>query len=430
MKWDISRDDNIMDNIIDGADDFMLEDIQRNDVVDTKVIKKMTLEKSGIVKSSKKRVKKRTVFTLIAAAVAIIALGTVAVGASGTFDSVFGEYFAGEPTNGLYPGGNVSVNINGELKADFMGITGDDRVALAAISITKEDGSDFVSGKMDSFVSFSGDNDLDENGMISMTSAEENVTLNKTLSVPDSMLDAYGYVGNLSTNNTVELLFGIRSEPDVSPKGRGLYFSIAPKMYIYQIDKRLFDFEFEEMSDVCADMKKYRSELKDGQVLKIYYDTKVDKWFLITAYKTAYDFDLSVSVKLNYRSDNKYFYTSADNIVTCKSATCRICDISAGSLMVSMNGECVSDISDFDVSFSDDSEKISDSIANSKVFLTMKDGTEVACRCDTYSSGDQDGKYDWEWIFTYVDPNSDRLMRIDPENIVSITVDDMTFSVK
>ena len=101
-----------MDHIVDNIDDTIPDDIVKPNDIDSREIRKMAFEKAGISQKPKKYRKKRVVFTLIAAVLAAAVLGTATAGASGSFDAVFGEYFAGESSEGLYPGGEVSIDVN------------------------------------------------------------------------------------------------------------------------------------------------------------------------------------------------------------------------------------------------------------------------------------------------------------------------------
>lgn len=116
--------------------------------VKTENVKKLFKEKMNgetvTVRTSRKKGKKKTIFVLAAAIVATLALGTVGAGAAGSFDAVFGERFAGERVNGVYSGANVSVTSSDSYNTEFLGICGDHHNTMAAIKITKADGTGFA----------------------------------------------------------------------------------------------------------------------------------------------------------------------------------------------------------------------------------------------------------------------------------------------
>ena len=104
----------------------------------------VTMIKAGKGKKRKSSFRKKLTVTLIAAAVGTAVLGTIGVGAMGGFNEAFGERFAGERINGIYPGGNVNISTNDKVKAEFLGIAGDKNKVMAAVTVKKTDGSAFV----------------------------------------------------------------------------------------------------------------------------------------------------------------------------------------------------------------------------------------------------------------------------------------------
>lgn len=420
-----------MDNMIEGADDFMLENVERNDLVDSGIIKKMAFERAGISKTHKKRMKKGTMITLIAAAAAVLALGTATVGASGSFDSVFGEYFAGESVDGLYAGGNASVDVKGGLKAEFLGVTGDNTSAYAAISVKKADGGSFADKDKDVVILLGEDISVDKNGKESIIDCfDYDVEMKNPIFDFSPHSFNSGYNCSLNSDDTINLLFSI-SGCDVDPKGKEFEFSAGPELYLYQIDKRLCEAEYgEAQSDkLYAQMKKYVPELKDGQVILRYYDEALDKWFLVIADKTVYNFELSAHVKMNYRTEYKEFDITSNKTVSYNRTKLLINEATAGAFTVCVKGESGS-ITEGAAS------DISDDVSKSSVYLTMKDGSRVECKCSSTKFGGQlpgegmEGTADFAWTFEYSSTPRYRQGIIDPNDIVSLTVGDMTFNVK
>ena len=100
------------------------------------------------MKNSKK-VSVKKIVSVVAVAVAIGAAATVtAQAATGVFNPAFGEIFAGQPANGVFPGSDVSVKSN-DLDVEFVGVTGDETEMYSIYNITKKDGSNFVESTED-----------------------------------------------------------------------------------------------------------------------------------------------------------------------------------------------------------------------------------------------------------------------------------------
>ena len=431
MKWDISREDNIMDYIIEDANGFDLENVERKDITNNDTIKKMVFKKAGLTKRCKKQIKKKTMFALISAA-AVLVLGVVTVGASGSFDSTFGEFFAGEAVDGLYGKGDASVSVKGDLKAEFMGVTGDNTSAYAAISVKKADGSSFADKDKDVVILFGEDISVDKNGKESMIDCfDYDITMKNPIFDFSHHSFSGGYDCSLSSDDTIKILFSI-SGSDVSPKGKEFEFSAGPELCLYQIDKRLCEAEYGEAeSDKLYDsMKKYLPELKDGQVILRYYDEVLNKWFLVIADKTVYNFELSANVKMNYHTEYKEFDITSDKTAGDKQTKLVINEVTAGAFTVCVKGEA-SSITEKGAS------DIADDISKSSVYLTMKDGSriEIEC-CNSMQFGVEqpgagmEGTAEFSWTFKY--PSTLRYKNgiIDPDDIESLTVGDMTFNAK
>ncbi len=135
------------DKIPEGVDTDSLEPEMN---IDPEDIKKSVLASINNQKNSskKKAFNKKLTLTLIAAVVGISILGTVSAAAFGGFKKIFGERFAGnEVSNIIYPGENADLNTNKNIKAELIGIIGDNNEVMAAVSLTKSDGSAFVDYK-------------------------------------------------------------------------------------------------------------------------------------------------------------------------------------------------------------------------------------------------------------------------------------------
>lgn len=428
MKWDISREDNIMDYIIEDANEFDLENVERKDITNNDTIKKMVFKKADLTKRCKKHIKKKTMFALISAA-AVLVLGMVTVGASGSFDSAFGEFFAGEAVDGLYGKGDASVNIKGDLKAEFMGVTGDNTSAYASISLKKADGSSFADKDKDVVILLGEDISVDKNGKETMIDCfDYDIKMKNPIFDFSQHSFSSGYDCSLSSDDTINLLFTISSS-DVDPKGKEFEVSAGPELYLYQIDKRLCEAEYGEAESdkLYAQMKKYVPELKDGQVVLRYYDEALNKWFLVIADKTVYNFELSANVKMNYRTDYKEFKITKEFDVNSKK-NLQLDKVTAGAFAVNIKGR-IGSISQREII------NIRNNFEKNPIYLIMNDGSKI--KCESYSSScsfssikeGKNGTAEFDWIFDYSLIENKRKI-IDVNNIESITIGDIKFDIK
>lgn len=143
------KTNNIFDYMDKDSSDIDEMTILENTGVKTENVREIFMNKVNAQNKqakTKKTGRKKTFIVLAAAVAATLALGTVGAGAAGSFNSVFGERFAGEKTNGVYGGANVNINTADGYNTEFLGISGDHHTVLAALNITKADGSSFVKG--------------------------------------------------------------------------------------------------------------------------------------------------------------------------------------------------------------------------------------------------------------------------------------------
>lgn len=120
--------------------------VQKETGINEENVTKLLREKMNKGKVTKIH-RKRKIFAFLAAAVAAtLVIGTVSAGAAGSFNSVFGERFAGERVNGIYSGGNVSIQTDPQFSGELFGITGDDNNVFNAISIRHSDRKAFIDG--------------------------------------------------------------------------------------------------------------------------------------------------------------------------------------------------------------------------------------------------------------------------------------------
>ena len=105
--------------------DLEEETVIKETGIDTAKVKESIMKEIKSGKKTKKNSIKK-IFSIAAIAAAITAAATITVqAATGVFNPAFGEIFAGQPANGVFPGSDVSVKSD-MLDIDFLGITGDE----------------------------------------------------------------------------------------------------------------------------------------------------------------------------------------------------------------------------------------------------------------------------------------------------------------
>ena len=70
------------------------------------------VKNNGKTKAVKKRKTKKVITVIAAAIAAVLALGTITAGATGSFNGVFGKMFSGQAADGMYSGGSVDISSN------------------------------------------------------------------------------------------------------------------------------------------------------------------------------------------------------------------------------------------------------------------------------------------------------------------------------
>ena len=87
--------------------DLEEETVIKETGIDTAKVKESIMKEIKSGKKTKKNSIKK-IFSIAAIAAAITAAATITVqAATGVFNSVFGEIFAGQPANGVFPGSDV-----------------------------------------------------------------------------------------------------------------------------------------------------------------------------------------------------------------------------------------------------------------------------------------------------------------------------------
>lgn len=345
MKWDISRERNLFDDMKENMDFEISENVDVNvSNIKNTIFAEINKDKKS---KSKKHISKKFVLSLIAATLGTALLFTVTVGATGGFNSILSEHFAGDDINGVYSGGNVELSTADKYTAEFAGIAGNDHEVETLIKIRNKDGSPFVENLENTFVRVEDYDDIvdsyyissentgeelaqipDWNGKIN-TSAEVN-TQNYILNIKDTTFDKImnNFSGNSAEHNnernfninfenesTINLnVYYHRHSDDRSIKGKDLEIS-QNEIYIYHVEKVIYSYNIREYEEKYKDFEKlwkvtsyergkaeYENAkyIKENQVITSYKDGC--NFYLVIAEKTRIPVDLSLSVTLNYKN--------------------------------------------------------------------------------------------------------------------------------
>ena len=237
--------------------------------VNTDNVKKLFREKLNAQENSgktssrkiKRRGKKRTILIAAAVAASMVVFGAVGAGAAGSFDSVFGENFAGDKVDGVYSGGNVSVSSADGYKTEFLGIAGDYHSVAAAVNITKADGSAFVSGDnirytyiLDTPYGIIGEKDEEEfrEAAISAAQGESKVTVNQSLwnkVTNNSKAPAEDGLRGYYLTSPDKIKFVMKyDDPEYSLVGQKLTFN-TKNLYIYNVTEEIASCRIDEGYD-------------------------------------------------------------------------------------------------------------------------------------------------------------------------------------
>ena len=318
---------------------------------------KLSADKKKGGKTNMKRSRRKTAVILAAAAVTVLALGTVTVGAMGGMNSFIGEHSAGEMVNNLYPGSNIELSVNENYKAEFTGISGDDTNMVSLVRIQNADGSDIIESGKDCFIE---SNDyysyydkncvqteeevydiLDRNGEFDLNGrhlrkAKIWHTVGEKISDttgPEFDNDAKAMISHsvwfrdpfdttypcfvsyeMADSKTVNCYLSSHIDSGLLQSLKGETLKAEDKdLYIYQIDKVLYETDSEEeFAYFSADYDRYNGlisenikTLNDDQVITI------NNYSMVIATRKKIDIDMNLSVKLDYKSNTKEFSSDA-----------------------------------------------------------------------------------------------------------------------
>ncbi len=380
--------------------------ITEDNGVDTErvVSKVMTAVKTGRKTSA---YSKRGIIGVAAAIAAVAAIGTVSVGAVGGFNQVFGNWFAGEPKYGLFPGDNISCSSD-KKDIDFKGISGDDNFVGAAFSIKNKDGSSFVDSGDGTFVIY-GSND------ISVTESPVSMLFGHDINRGGSVWY------RLEDKDTIGVT-ALYSDACAHLKGERMTIK-EEKLYVYHLDKVIGGVEnsFDDLTE------KYKNEMKQNQTVFMYSASGAyedNKYYIATEYIIPVDFELSVT--LNYKTTTREIDLADGKQLSMNDVDMTINNVKANSFGMTVNATVgaipfpaipnVEGLSELDAMMADHEyiEKVNSLGFGIQFDITMKDGSKLTAKSDsrliesnseTSSTGDLNCTYMKDGKFAVIDPD-------------------------
>ena len=318
----MTKTNNIFNYMLNDPENIDEKTVYENTGVNPDNVKELVMNKIHESKSVKKNTGKIIRFTLVAAAAAAV-LGTSVAAASGTFNPVFGQLFAGEAPNGAYTGGNVKINSDA-LDINFEGVVGDTSKAYSMMTITKKDGSPIVDDSKNIMMVKTADSFEEYDPTVSIShslledvfggkkelkdvlyySFEDDCTLKATVGISDSR----NLIGSTMNINESALIVWrvdevVRTKDELS------------KMYQDYMDGKYED----EYLDVIGRVKKEYEEkighpIAENQEIMPGFDENGyildDDWrfhTIVLAHYEKIDFKYDLSVKLNYKDTSVSF---------------------------------------------------------------------------------------------------------------------------
>ena len=413
----MTKTKNIFNYMLNDPENIDEKTIYENTGVKIENVKRLVMNRIHESKSAPKKNKGKIIrFTLIAAAAAAV-LGTSVAAATGGFNSVFGEMFAGEMEGGMYAGGNVQIKSD-DLAIDFKGIAGDKHEVYGMMTITKKDGSAFVENADDYFFGYtsSSDEKVDcilspmnqlmgklwyfgqemQGGNITYTFKDAN-TVNAVISYTSQ----YNLIGETLTVNESKPLFYHTEKVLCTDEEISEFFS--------NINKNT---DMSQSPHLIA-QRKYENTLKDGQIFT--FDAK-GNFVIAREYPFALDYDLSV--KLNYKDTTKYLNEAKGKKVSynnCNDMT--VTDLEAHAFGLTLDVVYPTDDRD---EMDAIQEKFDSSIID-HVEVTMQDGTVYAA--DDYGSYQSDNMQRLRFSFSSDDWKT---VVINPDKITKVVYNGIT----
>ena len=379
------------------------------------------------IKSSKKSKKASVgkVFSIIAIAAAIAAAATVTASATtGVFNPAFGELFAGEPANGVFPGTDITISSD-QLDIEFVGVTGNETNMFSIYNITKKDKSSFV--------------DTTDNYIFLGTNADMDVTESAykklKLGLDGSRGWGMGVSYDFADENTIRATVSY-SDTAGCIKGERLtvtdketsFFHVDEVLYADATDTFMGCFEFMENNQEMIE-KKQATFGEDQFITEIIRNGHAE---LVAVTETTIPFEYELGVKLNYKTTERTFPSAAGKTFNALNSDWTIREIKSDSFETDIEAttEHFDLYEDFDMDdqadWSDDElHRYLNTSSELELLITLKDGTVVHADGTSTGSFNPGGSGEYTWHCTYYkDENDKKLFALDAKNIVSISINE------
>lgn len=388
--------------------------------VDAAKVKESVMKEIRNEKKTRKSSFKK-VFSIFAIAAALTAAATVStMAATGAFNPAFGELFAGQPANGIFPGSDISVNSD-SLNIEFVGVTGDETEMLSIYNITKKDGSSFV--------------DTADNYCFLGNNSEMDVSESSYKQLKIFLDGGCGRSSGVSYDFVDEkTIRAVASYSDTAGCIKGERLTVKDKeTTFYHIDEVLYS-DASDSFEGCTDymeknseyLKEKEASLKENQIMiPAILDGHAN---YVVATSTTIPFEYELGVKLNYKTTERAFPEVVGRKFNVLNTEWSIESIQAGSFGLKLRA--VTDHSNIYAGFDmDNSENWSFETLHDyfnvptdiTLNITLKDGTRVIAKGYAAFRNEMQGHGEYEWHCTYVlDSDQSISYALDSNNIASI----------
>ncbi len=409
------RTNNLFDHMDNDIDNIETESITEDTGINEDRVKEIVMkniDSKSTVKTTRKS-SKRVRAVLIAAA-AVLAVGTFTAYATGGINNLMGNLIAGEPVNGMYGSGSATVKSD-DVIIDYKGVAGDKRDAYAVCSITKKDGSAFVTS------------DKELIGVVSEKADKgEQADVTCTLPLFSKLTEGLFYDGHyrggdvyyeLSDDNTVTAYVSYHDRNS----------NLIGQTVTVKDDSLVFYYE----EEVLCESETYKKLIADDtgkgdkEIEKIYNDaekTLTDNqviivspdFDLVIASKENVNISYEVSFPLNYREISKDFDVNGKKV---KYSDTDMTMMSLNALPLSIRLEMQYNTNDRDELIS--IHKNQDPDSKNSVEITLKDGKKYVF--DEAPLNTSDNKEILEYKYYEGGSLGTKPMCIDPEQIARIS---------
>lgn len=383
------------------------------------VMKEIRDENKPEKKTNKKSLKK--IFSIVAIAAAVAAAASLTtMAATGFLNPAFGELFAGQPANGIFPGADISVNST-DYNIEFIGVTGDETEMFSIYDITKKDGSNFV--------------DTKDNYCFLGTNADMDITESPYKLMKASLDGGRGRGSGVSYEFADEkTIRAVVSYSDTAGCIKGERLTVKDtETTFYHIDDVLYSdasstlegcLNFMDENKKLLDEKE-ASLSKDQFILPVSLDGR-SKVVVVTMKTIPMEYELGV--KLNYKTAEKTFSEAEGRTFNALNTEWKIKSIKAGSFGIKINAATDENnvYAGFDMENMENwsSEKLHDYFNVStdiSIEITLKDGTKVNAIGMSCSSSKDHGYGESTWECNYIlEGSSSAMYALDSNDIVSI----------